>query len=141
MTNREVNEIKEFRRFATTYIYPCTINILIGNISNSFDSNGIMFSSSPQQIIKLAINESPLNINKQEYIEKIHTILKDVFVKYFNDPYVSSIVKNRIHVNIQDGDMKKILMSAMLEIQLGNPRYISLLFNITLLNNVFYIYL
>ena len=141
MTNREINTIKEFRRFATTYIYNNTSHLLINSISEAFCTCDVSFEPVPQQLIQFTDNTNMGKINKSEYTEKIHTILKQIFINYFNNEEVISIIKNKLFVYVQDTEMKKILLDALLEIQCGNPQYLGLLFNITILDQVIYLYL
>ena len=60
----------------------------------------------------------------------IYGILKNTFIKFFNDPSVTSLIKNKIHTEIQDEVLKASLRNTFQEIQHGNPQYLGLLFNV-----------
>ena len=143
MNNSEITAIKEFRRFATSYLYTDTSYILMTQVQNKFKSDYIDFDKCPQQVIKFNDNfaKSCGANNNSIYMEQIHILLKEVFVQYFNNPEIISIIRNRSYLNIKDPDTKVLLYSALEQIQHGNPQYLGLLFNITILGDIIYLYL
>ena len=131
MNNTDINTIKEFRRFVNTIIYPETIGILIDKIRTKCNTYEISYISTPQALIKFRTNVPTTSINE---------LLQDAFVEHFSDPLVASLVRSRIHTDINDEELKNILRSATQEIQFRNPCFMGLLYNFTTLNNN-YIYL
>lgn len=140
MTSQDVNAIKEFRRFTTTYIYPYTSYILIDDMRREFNTNGIMFVPLPQQTIQFQIANNIVT-NKSENMKNIHNDIKQIFCNYFNNQEIISIIRNKMYTCIKDEDIKKTLLYALNAIQHCDPQYLGLLFNITILNDTIYIYL
>lgn len=135
MNSADITAITEFRRFANTYIYPDTVCLLIESIRENFDATLIAYEATPQAVIKFT---TP-NIIPEALIKDI---LKLAFISHFNDITVSSLVRSRIHTDIQNEKLKNMLRLTNTEIQYGNPYYLGLLFNVTMLNNnTYYIYL
>lgn len=142
MNNVEISAMAEFRRFINTYIYPETVSILIGNIQNVCYTDYISYELTPQSVIKfhstITVNDNNLSV----YTSCIHNNLKSIFVNHFTDPLVASLIRSRIHTEIQNEELKNTLRAVLQEIQNGNPKYIGLLFNITILNDrMSYLYL
>lgn len=141
MNNVYISEISEFRRFVNKYIYPTTINLLIDNITYSCDTIEIEYESLPRAIIKFRSNIASTN-NSSNYMTAVHNILKNIFVEYFNNPEISGMIKNKIHTEIQNDDLKNSLRNALQEIQLGDQCYLGLLFNLVMLKEqTFYVHL
>lgn len=140
MTNLECMAIREFRRFAVSHIYPDTINMIITDIQNAFKSDNIEFEQLPQPIIKFNC-KSGKDANNSIFLGRVHLTLKTIFITYFNDQEIIKMIRNRIHNNIVDDETKQLLNLALSEIQLGNPQYVCLLFNITTLGENVYVYL
>ena len=141
MNNAEISAMREFRRFINTYIYPDTISVLAGKVQTECRTDYITYDLIPQALIKF---NSTIKVaeNLSAYTHTMHDILKCVFVNHFNDQLVASLIKSRIHTEIQNEELKNVLRSTLQEIQNGNPRYIGLLFNITILNDgIAYLYL
>ena len=132
--NTYINAIKEFRRFANTYIYPNTASIIVGKICEHCNTSEILYESTPQSIIKFHSNINT-NDNLSTYTHVIHDILKTIFIEYFNDDNISGLIKSRIHSDIHDQYLKVLLRTTLQEIQSGNPFYLGLLFKITILND------
>ena len=133
MNNTEINAVKEFRRFMNSNIYPSTIGIIIDNIKLCFDSNFASYETLPRPIIKFNSNLSQQDEN--DYRFKIYGILKNIFISYFNEAEVDKLIKNQIHLNINDESLKNTLRTTLVEIKSGNPYYLGLLCNITVLND------
>lgn len=140
MNNLEVSAIREFRRFANTYIYPISAYIIMTDIQRDFNINTISYNPLPQPIIKFDSGIKK-DMNTSLYTEKLHIILKGIFMNYFNNSEVVKLIRNKIFTDIVDNDQKQLLNLALSEIQLGNPQYVSLLFNITILDTNVYLYL
>ena len=134
MNNSDINTIKEFRRFINTYIYPETAYMIAARIGEECMTSEIIYESTPQATIKFR-SKIKYDNNLSNYTQLIHTILKIIFIEYFNNVQISSLIKNKIHTEIQDENLKNSLRSSLLEIQNGNPLYLGLLFNITILND------
>ena len=139
MTNLECMAIREFRRFAVSHIYPDTISMITDQIQQTFKSDIIEFGRLPQPMIRF--NYHNKETNNSVFIENVHLTLKTIFMTHFNDPEVIKLIRNRIHNNITDDNVKQVLNSTLSEIQLGNLQYICLLFNITVLGENVYVYL
>ena len=134
MSNVDINAVKEFRRFINKYIYPSTIGIVINNIKMCCDCDSILYEQEPQALIKFHSN-LPDESNLQSYTFKIHDILKTIFIDYYNEAEISSLIKNQIHTQINDDDLKNILRNTLAQIQYGNPYYLGQLANVTVLND------
>ena len=139
MTNLECMAIREFRRFAVSHIYPETIFMITTQIQQTFKSDMVEFGGVPQPMIKF--NCYNKGINNSVFIENVHLTLKTIFMTYFNDQGIIKLIRNKIHNNITDDNVKQVLNSTLSEIQVGNPQYICLLFNITVLGENVYVYL
>ena len=140
MNNTYIESIKEFRRFANTYIYPETVYTIIEYITDKCEPIQIIYNDSEPQLIKFKCN-TKIN-NQAEYTIFIHGILKSIFMNYFNREDIAALVRNKIHTELQDEQLKWMLRSTLAEIQSGNIHYLALLFNITLLNDgMIYLYL
>ncbi len=140
MNNQDVLAIREFRRFANAHIYPNTVYIIMTLIKNQLNSNFIEFNPLPQPIIKFNDGNTKFVDNKSKYTEEIHLILKNIFIRFFQNPELVKTIRNKIYTEINDNNTKELLNLALGEIQSGNPQYIGLLFNITILKD-FNIYL
>jgi hypothetical protein len=134
MNNIHINSVKEFKIFANTYIYPETAHIIVASIDEYCKPNKIEYESLPQATIKFCENNKNID-NLSNYTCIIHDKLKRIFIEYYNNPAVVSLIKNKIHTEIQDENLKAILRSAVTEIQYGNPMYLAILFNITILRD------
>ena len=142
MNNVEISAMREFRRFINTYIYPDTSSILIGKIQTECATDYISYELIPQAVVKFHSASVDSNNNLSVYTHAIHDKLNSIFISHFNDQLVSSLIKSRIHTEIQDEDLKNLLRATLQEIQNANPRYIGLLFNITILKDYMsYLYL
>lgn len=138
MNNLDINSMKEFRRFANTYIYPKTAHVLMCNIKDVCDGNDILYSQLPQTTIKFHTDIT----TQGDLTVFLYGLLRGVFINFFNTPDIVSFIRNQIHSEIQDEELKKILRSSLQEIQHGNSQYLGLLFNITCLaDNYVYLYL
>lgn len=135
MNNTDINAVKEFRRFTNTYIYPDTACLLIDEISQCCDTIQIEYSATPQATIKFKSRLAENVNNTSVYTTTIHNVLKTIFVNHFNNPNVASLIRSKIHTEVNNEELKNILRLALQEIQYGNPRYLGLLFNITILND------
>lgn len=142
MTNLDVLAIREFRRFINNYIYPEKNNLLIQSIAEKFLPTEISYESVPQAIIKFNEHISMVKDNNAIYTEMIHTNLKVIFVAFFNDPEIEKLIRNKIHL-VAGGDLqlRNQLSLALLRIQFADIQYLSLLFNITILQDKIYLYL
>ena len=138
MNNVDINQIKEFRRFVNTYIYPKTAHILVCDIKDVCDADTITYEYLPQSTVKFHTN-----ITTQEDLTiLLYGIIKTVFTAFYNKPDVISFIKSQIHTQVIDENLKASLRSTFQEIQYGNPQYLGLLFNITCLaDNYIYLYL
>ena len=134
MSNLEVNAIREFRRFACTYIYQENIQKIISSINNNCNTNAL-YSPLPQPIIRFT------NCVQLDTIA-LHNILIKVFIDFFNSEEITKIIRNKVYNNVTCDAEKEFINIALNEIQSGNQRYLGLLFNLTILkdNNV-YVYL
>ena len=139
MNNTDITAVREFRRFANTYIYQDTFHLIIEKIKEYCQVDRISYDPLPQATIKFHSKIAP-DASQTNYTTIIHSILKDVFIEYFNNPIVVGLARNKIHTEINNDELKKILRRALSEIQSGNPSYLGLLFNIVILNES-YIYL
>lgn len=141
MNNLDCMAIREFRRFAVTHIYPETIQLIVPKIQEAFNTNNqIIFEPLPQSTIKFICGLEKGN-NNALFLENIHMSLKVLFIDYFNNPFIIKTIRNKIYNNIFDNETKNLLNKALSEIQLGNPQYVCLLFNITILDKNVYVYL
>lgn len=138
--SNEVLAISEFRRFANAYIYKDTLCNIMAQIQMKLGSDMIQYDPNPQSILKFNCSNIDDN-NRSNFISDVHQELKKIFINFYNDPIMVKTIKSRIYSNVQDPNIQNILISALSEIRLGNPRYIGLLFNITILNNLIYLYL
>ena len=134
MSNVDINAVKEFRRFINKYIYPTTVGIIMNNINLCCDTDSISYEQEPQAIIKFH-STLPNENSLQEFTFKIHDILKAIFIEYFNEAEIVSLIKREIHTQLNDEDLKNILRATLAEIQYGNPYYLGQLANITVLND------
>lgn len=139
MNSVDINLVKEFRRFVNSYIYPKTASILFCNIKDICDANDIKYDQLPQATIKF---HSGITNNQGDLTVLMYGILRNVFIDFYNKPEIISFIRNQIHTEIQDENLKILLRSTLQEIQYGNPQYLGLLFNITCLaDNYIYLYL
>lgn len=134
MNNIHINAIKEFRIFANTYIYPQTAHVIVTSIDEYCRPVETSYEALPQATIKFRENNENID-NLTNYTHNIHDTLKRIFIEYYNNPEVASLVRNKIHTEINDESLKAILRNALAEIQYGNPMYLALLFNITILRD------
>ena len=134
MSNVDTNSIKEFRRLINNSIYPVTAGIIINNIKMCCDCDDISYSQEPQSLIEFHSN-LPNEENLQVYTFKIHDILRNIFIEYFNEAQVASTIKSQIHLQINDEELKNNLRNVLVEIQRGNPYYLALLVNVVVLHN------
>lgn len=141
MTSAEVNAIRDFRRFINTYIYPETYNIIINEICFCLNPTCIGYEAQPQPLIKFDSTTIKNNGNNAVYIEQMHTALKRLFVEFFNSADIIKIIRSNIYKYIKSNEAKEMLNIALTQIQMGNPQYVSLLFNVTVVNNSIYLYL
>lgn len=143
MNNLNFLAIQEFRRFVNLHIYPELVSIYImPKIVEAFNVDMVHFEPLPQPIIKFNYGLPINNDNSYTITEKSHIILKGIFIDFFNNPDVIKVFRNKIYVNIEDDELKYNLNKILSEIQIGNVRYVSLLFNITFLkDNNIYLYL
>lgn len=134
MSSLEVVAIREFRRFACSYIYPDYIQKIMMSISINCKSNDVTFIPLPQPTIRFTGNI--------ESVITIHKILIDSFIDFFNDQETVKLIRNKVYNNITCDAEKEFINIALQEIQSRNMRYVALLFNVTFPsdNNV-YIYL
>lgn len=141
MTNLEVVSIREFRRFACLHIYPENIHKVMLMINKNCNSNNVTFIPQPQPVISFT-SGIQCQTNSSNYTIMLHNILINAFVAFFNDPGIVKLIRNKIYNNITCDAEKEFLNIALNEIQSGNPKYLGLLFNLTILkdNNV-YVYL
>lgn len=138
MNNIDINLIKDFRRFANTYIYPDIAPILFCSIKDACDANDILYSRTPQATIKF---HSDINTQSDRTL-LMYNILRNIFVDFYNKPNVVNFIRNKIHTEIQDEELKVSLRNTLQKIQCGNLQYLGLLFNITCLtDNYVYLYL
>lgn len=141
MTNNEVIEIREFRRFMCLYIYPNYIKKIIDKISTSCLTDDVQYNQFPQASIKFT-NRNNTNLGNTN-IAILHNLLINIFIEFLNDKDNENIIKTELYQNTNIGnDEKEYIKNALREIQNGNLRYLSLLFNLTCLkDNVIYVYL
>lgn len=138
MNNIDINLMKEFRRFTNTYIYPKTASVLMCSIKDVCDANMILYDQTPQSAIKFHTGVT----TQEDLTILMYNLLRNIFLHFYNNPEVLSFIRNQIHTQIQDEDLKTLLRSTLSEIQSGNPQYLGLLFNITCLtDNYIYLYL
>lgn len=141
MNNLDVLAIQEFRRFANTHIYPTTTYMIMEEICNKCDGQLVQFEPLPQPLIKF-VSGIEFDENISKYTELLHTILKRIFIDFYNNPEIIKFIRNKIYTEIENEETKKLLNIALMEIQIGNPRYLGLLFNVTILKNCnTYVYL
>ena len=141
MSNLEVLALREFRRFACAYIYTENIHKLILNINNDCQTNDATFSQLPQPTIRFTSCIIDKN-NPSAYTYALHSILIKSFVDFFRNEDIVKLIRNKVYNNVTCDAEKEFINIALNEIQSGNPRYLGLLFNLTILkdNNV-YVYL
>ena len=141
MNNYDILAVREFRRFANTFIYPYTTQYLIEKISYYCEAEEINYEANPQPTIKFVSKIKPLN--NSDYITSIHNILKEIFVSFFNEEEHVKLIRNRIYTQYNDAITSNLLYHALEQIQSGNPQYMGLIFNITILNDgsMSYVYL
>ena len=141
MNNLDVLAIQEFRRFANTHIYPTTAYMIMTEICHRCDGQLVQFEHLPQPLIKF-VSGIPFNDNISKYTETLHLILKGIFIEFYNNQEIIKLIINKIYTEIENEEIKKLLNISLSEIQNGNPRYLGLLFNITILPNCnTYVYL
>lgn len=134
MSNLEVVAIREFRRFACSYIYPENIQKIMLNINTNCKSNDVTFIPLPQPAIRFT--------SDVESIITIHKVLIDSFIDFFNDQEIVKLIRNKVYNNIVCDAEKEFINIALQEIQSRNMRYVALLFNVTFPNdNNVYVYL
>ena len=133
MNNADIVAVREFRRFANTYIYPTTAQYFMEKIKYYCDIEQISYEPQPQITIKFISRIKPYN--QSDYITILHNILKEIFVSFFNEEENIKLIRNKIYNNIQVTNSCNTLYYALTQIQSGNQEFLSLLFNITLLNN------
>lgn len=140
MDSRDVLAIREFRRFANMYVYPEIIGTITEKIKYYMSVDELTFTPTPQPVIKFHSNLQ--NNNQSQFTELLHSILKVIFINLLNEYHIIKIIRNKIHTEVFDNEMKDLLNYALSELQIGNVQFVSLLFNITILrdNNV-YLYL
>lgn len=141
MNNLEIPAIREFRRFACLHIYPQNIQKIMLNNNKDFSATDVTFIPSPQLTIKF-ISKIPDGITPYQHTSTLHNALAEAFVQFFNDPDIVKEFRSKVYTIITSSEQKNLLNTALKEIQFNNPKYLGLLFNITILkdNNV-YIYL
>jgi hypothetical protein len=147
MTNSDLVAIREFRRFANTYLYQDEEikYFLLNGISNKFRTDNINFITEPQLIITFD-NRNKLCASDVLYAvahaSNVDILLPNLFYELFNDPKTIRLIRNKIYNNINDEYTKQILHNALYQIQIGNQEYIRLLYNVTLpKNTLVYLYL
>ena len=131
--------IQDFRRFVVLSIYPELISLFISpQIVNIFNSDIIEYDGT--QTIKFNHNLNiVLDANAQQ---DIHNKVKDIFIDFFNNPEVIKYIRNKVYTSNLDSSMKENLKLSLDHIQMKDPQYVSLLFNITFLkDNMIYLYL
>lgn len=142
MTNMDVMSIRDFRRFANGYIYHENIDKLIYSIKERFGlADGDISFDSISDFIKFKYNDKifELNENNESKIIKVHSILNGVFINFFNDNDISKEFNKKI-IGLPDVN-QQLLSTALFNIQIANMQFVSVLFNITLLNDCIYVYL
>lgn len=141
MSNREVIAIREFRRFACLYIYPENIYKVMVAINKECNTMDVSFNPLPQPVITFT-SGIQCNTNSSDYTIMLHNILIRAFINFFNDPDIVKLIRNKIYTNITCEAEKEFINNALNEIQSGNPKYLGLLFNLTILkDNKVYVYL
>ena len=141
MNNYDILAVREFRRFVNNFIYPYTTGYFIERISYYCDAEMIKYEDKPQPTIKFVSKIKPQN--NSDYTTTVHNILKEIFVSFFNEEEYIKLIRNKIYTEINDADTTHLLYHALSQIQAGNPQYMGLFFNITILNdgNMTYVYL
>ena len=139
MCNTEIFAVSEFRRFVNKHFYPFAIGYLAEHIRNYCEVDQISFESMPQPTIKFTSRIKP--VNKSQYTIDLHNILKDIFISCFNDENYVKLIMAKIYTEEPNINQSEILYNTLEQIQQGNPTYLSLLFNITVLDNSVYLYL
>lgn len=137
MNNLDILAVREFRRFVNQYIYPTSSFMIMEKIKISFNPNQIYYEQQPQSMIKFdtSIISNPL------YTENIGVLLNGIFIDFFNNYDIIKLIRHKIYNEIMNEEVKQLLNKALYEIQLGNVKYLSLLFNVTILENNIYLYL
>lgn len=137
MNNLDILAVREFRRFVNQYIYPTSSFMIMEKIKISFNPNQIYYEQQPQSMIKFdtSIISNPL------YTENIGVLLNGIFIDFFNNYDIIKLIRHKIYNEIMNEEAKQLLNKALYEIQLGNVKYLSLLFNVTILENNIYLYL
>lgn len=137
MNNLDILAVREFRRFVNQYIYPTSSFMIMEKIKISFNPNQIYYEQQPQSMIKFdtSIISNPL------YTENIGVLLNGIFIDFFNNYDIIKLIRHKIYNEILNEEVKQLLNKALYEIQLGNVKYLSLLFNVTILENNIYLYL
>ena len=80
-------------------------------------------------------------ISNPLYTENIGVLLNGIFIDFFNNYDIIKLIRHKIYNEIMNEEVKQLLNKALYEIQLGNVKYLSLLFNVTILENNIYLYL
>ena len=137
MNNLDILAVREFRRFINQYIYPTSSFMIMEKIKISFNPNQIYYEQQPQSMIKFdtSIISNPL------YTENIGVLLNGIFIDFFNNYDIIKLIRHKIYNEIMNEEVKQLLNKALYEILLGNFKYLSHLFNVTILENNIYLYL
>lgn len=144
MTNDQFLALKEFRRFVNMYVYPQLAPAFISPaIVERFNIDKLEYQAQPQPIIKFNYGLDDKEVlAKSAMTMKAHIILKEIFVQFFNLPQVEKDIRHKIYISSESEETKQLLYLALSEIKSGNQQYLSLLFNITFLNDYnIYLYL
>lgn len=140
MNNTDILAVREFRRFINNHIYPYTVQYIIEKIKFYCEAEEINFVANPQPIIKFS-SKIKAN-NNSDYTIAVHNILKEIYVSYFNEEEHIKLIRNKIHTEVNDNNIKALLFIALEQIQSANTEYLGLIFNITILgNDGIYVYL
>lgn len=125
-----ISAISEFRIFACRYIYPENISKFMYNLDQNFELN-----QTPRMMIK-----STNLLFKYNTSAELQNAIITEFIKFFNDPEIISLCRNKIFTTVTDEDKAKMLYNVLVEIQSGNVSIINYLFNTLFLNdNIIYI--
>ena len=139
MISQDVMDIQEFRRFISQNIYPEAFGTLIDSISIYFQTNDVSFESQSKPLIKFKMDHS--KYNQSELTDMIHKGFYTIFMRYFNDKNIVKMCRNKAYEGGLSIDYRCKIADTLTKIQLGDCNIISLLYNITILNNVVYLYL
>ena len=144
MNNDQFLALKEFRRFVNLHIYPQLAPVFISPaIVERFNISVFDYQSEPQPIIKFNYGLGDKEVlAKSVMTMKAHIILKEIFVQFFNLPQVEKDIRHKIYVSSESEETKQLLHLALSEVKSSNQQYLSLLFNITFLDDYnIYLYL